>query len=188
MAGLEGIDPPTRGFGGYLQRVSAADPEHDPAEDVPPLEPRVRLRRLRKRIDRRDRHAEPRLGYGALQPCEFVRTGHRVICAQANPAAAAELGLDAVGVHHPPTGTHEIEAPLECLATREGKGSIDPVRCERVEPFRGVVAPGVDDGVGAESPNERGCAAAPDRRQHTRPPSLRELYRKRPHRTGCPED
>ena len=101
----------------------------------------MRLCRLRKRIDRRNRHAEPSLGYGAPQPCELARTGHRVICAQANPAAAAGLRLDAVGVSDAPAGTHETEAPLEWVATREGKGGIDPVGRELAEPFWGVAAP-----------------------------------------------
>ena len=137
----------------------------------------MRIRCLRQGIGRRDRHAKPGLCHRTLQLCELARTGRRVICAQANPPTTTGLGFDAVGVRHPPTGTHETEAPLECIAASEGKGGVDAIGRKLPEPFKGTAAPGVDHGVGAEPPNEGGCVATPNHRQHTRPPALRELYR-----------
>jgi hypothetical protein len=87
----------------------------------------MRLRRLRERIDGRDRHPELRLGHGAVQPGELASPRHPIERKEANPLPATRLGVDSIGVRDPTTRPHHVEAPLELVAARERKDRVEPI-------------------------------------------------------------
>src|SRR5881398_352432 len=60
------------------RRASSADAQRDLAEDVPALDPLLRLVRLRQREFRFDRHLEFRRLDGAVQPLELLHAGNGV--------------------------------------------------------------------------------------------------------------
>src|SRR5256886_16828764 len=123
------------------RRAPSADAQRDLAEDVPALDPLLRLVRLRQREFRFDRHPEFRRLDGAVQPLELLDAGNGVVANDGKPGARPGFGLDSVGKGDVSARPYGVEATLECLAAGERQHRIDALRRELARRGRDVAVP-----------------------------------------------
>src|SRR4029079_4584006 len=120
----------------------------------------MRLSGFPQRIARRDRHANSAVAEVTIQLVEFTRIRDRIEGTYAERGPRLGNGFDAVRVHDASLGPHEVETPLELLASGERQYPIESVGRERPELFDGCRTPRVYHTVGAELSDQAGRRGA----------------------------
>src|SRR2546429_5892656 len=166
------------------RRAPSADAQRDLAEDVPVLDPLLRLVRLRQREFRFDRHLEFRRLDGAVQPLELLDAGNGVVANDGKPGARPGFGLDSVGKGDVSARPYGVEATLECLAAAERQHRIDALRRELARRGRDVAVPPVHSRIGAEPLDESQAVLTGGGGEHFGAAQLGELQRQSPDAAG----
>src|ERR1700734_4075775 len=102
--------------------------KHDSSQDMPALQPRVRLRRLRQRKDSGNWHAKPDFGRGAFQMFKLAWPSHGIVCRHADTAPAFWFRLDAVRESNAAAFSYQSQAFSERLTGSEHERRIDALR------------------------------------------------------------
>ena len=135
----------------------------------------MRLGGLPQRIGCRDRHANPALAEVTIQLVEFTRIRDRIEGTHAERGPLQGNGLNAVRVHDASLGSHEVEAPLELVASGERKHPIQSAGRELPELLDGCRTPRVDHAMSAELSDQTGGHGAGCGRDDVGPLLNREL-------------
>ena len=138
----------------------------------------MRLRGLCERIAGRDRHANLAVAEMTIQLLEFTRIRDRIERTHAKRTPLHWNRFDAVRIDDASFGSHEVETPLERVAPRERKHTIQSVGRECPELIDGRWPPRVDDAMSAELPDQT-CRRRAGCGGDDRAPRCRELNRHR---------
>ena len=171
-----------------ISLMVAADPQYHPSQRVFSVQSPMRLSGFPQRIARRDRHANSAVGEVTIQLVKFMRIRDRIEGTYAERGPRLGNGFDAVRVHDASLRPHEVETPLEFLASGERKYPIQSVGRERPELLDGCRTPRVEYTMSAELSDETGRRRAGCGRDDVGPSLNRELNRHRPDGTRRTED